>query len=77
MRLLEAARNLVSPEPPRYLPEETYTNTTKRNIMKAIHIRKRVLLTALAIVAAIAIYRIAFHVPAPAFIEEAVHTVAQ
>ena len=45
--------------------------------MKAIHIRKRVLLTALAIVAVIAIYRVCFHVPAPAFNEEAVHTVAQ
>ncbi len=45
--------------------------------MQAMHIRKRVLLTALAIVAAIAIYRIAFHVPAPVFNEEVVHTIAQ
>jgi len=46
--------------------------------MKAIKVRKRVLVTALAIVAAIAIYRIAIHVPAPAFNEEAVvRTVAQ
>jgi len=45
--------------------------------MKALKIRRGVLLTALALVAAIAIYRIGFHVPAPAFTEEVVQAVSQ